>query len=199
MTETKDEGPLLPAHLVAGYELFLAGRFRAEHARYSRLASDGQRPPTMLIACSDSRVAPELIFDAEPGEIFVARNVANLVPPYDAQQDSQGTLAALEYAVLRLQVRHVVVMGHALCGGVRAYAEHRRDPSKAPISAGDYNGRWVEIMAPAAETIEDKNEPIEIYADRLGRAAIGATLRALRSYAFIARRERTGALQLHGS
>jgi carbonic anhydrase len=198
-TRASDDGALLPAHLLTGYESFLAGRFHAEHARYRRLAHDGQRPATLLIACSDSRVAPEIVFDAHPGEIFVVRNVAALIPPYHAGQDSHGALAALEYAVMRLEVGHIVVMGHALCGGVRAFAEHHRDPAKAPITAGDYVGRWMEIIAPAALMIDDKGEPIEIYAERLGKAAVVSTLAALRSYTFVAERERRGALYLHGA
>lgn len=199
MSEANDEDVLLPAHLLAGYQSFLSGRFHTEHARYRRLAYDGQRPATLLIACSDSRVAPEIVFDAHPGEIFVVRNVAALVPPHHAGQDSHGALASLEYAVMRLEIGHIVVMGHALCGGVRAFAEHKRDPAKAPITAGDYVGRWMEIIAPAVEAVEDENEPIDIYAERLGKAAVGATLNALRSYAFVAARERNGALRLHGA
>jgi carbonic anhydrase len=199
MSEANEQDALLPAHLLAGYQSFLSVRFHAENARYRRLAHDGQRPPTLLIGCSDSRVGPEIVFDAHAGDIFVVRNVGAVIPPNHAGQDSHGAIAALEYAIMRLKVGHIVVMGHALCGGVRAYAEHRRDPSKAPITAGDYVGRWMEIIAPAAEEIEDKNETIDIYAERLGRAAVATTLRALRSYGFVADRERSGALQLHGA
>jgi carbonic anhydrase len=197
-TVAADDGPL-PAHLLGGYESFLSGRFHSEHARLRRLAHDGQKPATLLISCSDSRVSPEIIFDAHPGEIFVVRNVANLVPPYDAHKDSHGALAALEFAVIHLEVRHIVVMGHALCGGVRAFAEHHRDPSKAPVSAGDYIGRWMELIAPAAERVDSANDPIEVYADKLGKAAVMETLDALRSYAFVAEREGSGALALHGA
>jgi carbonic anhydrase len=199
MSEANNEESLLPAHLVTGYQSFLSGRFHTEHTRYRRLAYEGQRPATMLIACSDSRVGPEIVFDAHPGEIFVVRNVAALIPPHHAGQDSHGVLAALEYAVMRLKVAHIVAVGHARCGGVRAFAEHKRDPAKAPITAGDYVGRWMENIAPAVEAIDDHNEPIDLYAERLGRAVVGATLGALRSYAFIAERERNGALRLHGA
>jgi carbonic anhydrase len=199
MIESDEQDALLPAHLLGGYQSFLSGRFHAEHARYRRLAHDGQHPATLLIGCSDSRVGPEIVFDAHPGDIFVVRNVGAVIPPHHAGQDSHGALAALEYAVMRLKVGHIVVMGHALCGGVRAYAEHWRDPSKAPITAGDYVGRWMEIIAPAAASIEDENEPIDVYAERLGRAAVGTTLTALRSYGFVAERERNGALRLHGA
>jgi carbonic anhydrase len=194
-----DESHLLPAHIVAGYESFLDGHFHREHDRYRRLAETGQKPRTLLIGCSDSRVSPEIIFDAHPGDIFVVRNVANLVPPFDAQKDSHGTLAALEFAVLRLEVKHIVVMGHALCGGVRASAEHHRDPAKTPLSAGDFIGRWMEIIAPAAARLDNHDEPIEVYAERLGRASVMETLANLRSYAYVAEREKSGRLVLHGA
>jgi carbonic anhydrase len=195
----RDEGTFLPTHLVAGYEAFLDGHFHREHARYRRLAVDGQKPQTLLIGCCDSRVSPELIFDAHPGEIFVVRNVANLVPPFDAHKDSHGTLAALEFAVIRLEVRHIVVMGHALCGGVRAFAEHHRDPLKGPLSSADFIGRWMEIIAPAAASLEGLDEPMEIYAEHLGKASIIMALANLRSYAYVAERESKGALALHGA
>ncbi len=194
-----DESRLLPAHIVAGYEAFLDGHFPREHGRYRRLAEAGQKPRTLLIGCSDSRVSPEIIFDAHPGDIFVVRNVANLVPPFDAQKDSHGTLAALEFAVLRLEVKHIVVMGHALCGGVRASAEHHRDPAKTPLSSGDFIGRWMEIIAPAAARLDNRDEPIEIYAERLGQASVIETLANLRSYAYVAEREKSGGLVLHGA
>ncbi len=203
MTEPRapagEDETFLPEHLVAGYEAFLDGHFHREHARYRRLAERGQRPPTLLIGCSDSRVSPEIIFDAHPGEIFVVRNVANLVPPYDVNHDSHGTLAALEFAVQRLAVEHIVVMGHTLCGGVRAFAEHHRDASKKPLSSGDFIGRWMEIIAPAASALGGDDEPIEIYADRLGKASIVANLANLRSYAYVSEKERSGALALHGA
>ena len=193
------DSTLLPGHLVDGYEAFLDGHFHREHERYRRLAERGQRPPTLLIGCSDSRVSPEIIFDAHPGEIFVVRNVANLVPPFDATHDSHGTLAALEFAVQRLGVEHIVIMGHSLCGGVRAFAEHHRDPSKRPLSSGDFIGRWMEIISPAAKALGGDDQPIEIYADRLGKASVIETLANLRSYAYVAEKERSGALALHGA
>jgi carbonic anhydrase len=189
----------LPDHLVAGYEAFLDGHFHREHARYRRLAADGQKPQTLLIGCCDSRVSPEIIFDAHPGEIFVVRNVANLVPPFDARKDSHGTLAALEFAVIRLEVRHIVVMGHALCGGVRAFAEHHRDPLKGPLSSADFIGRWMEIIAPAASSLGRLDEQIDVYAEHLGKASIIEALANLRSYAYVAEREVRGALALHGA
>ena len=113
----------LPDHLLAGYRNFMNGRYAAESGRYRSLARDGQTPETMVIACCDSRAAPETIFDAGPGEIFVVRNVANLVPPYAPDGRHHSTSAALEFAVLQLGVRHIVIMGHGRCGGIRAITE----------------------------------------------------------------------------
>ena len=109
----------LPSRLIEGYKIFLGGRFRREQDRYKQLGTTGQKPKVLLIGCCDSRVSPEVIFDADPGEIFVVRNVANLVPPYAPNDDLHGTSAALEFAVMSLKVEHIVVMGHASCGGVR--------------------------------------------------------------------------------
>jgi len=117
--------PGFPEQLEQGYRSFLSGRFRAEQERFAELAS-GQSPRVLLIGCCDSRVSPETIFDARPGEIFVLRNVANLVPPYAPNDDYHGTSAALEFAVMGLRVEHVVVMGHARCGGIKAFVEMTR-------------------------------------------------------------------------
>src|SRR5260370_6540451 len=140
---------MLPERLVDGYRGFLGGRFASERQRYATLAEAGQRPQIMVIGCVDSRVSPEVIFNAAPGELLVVRNVANLVPIYEPDRDSQhGTSAALEFGVQALQVKHIVVLGHALCGGIRAFAD-----AIAPLSAGDFLGRWMAQIAPAARRL----------------------------------------------
>ena len=116
----------LPARLIEGYEAFRSGRLAAEQDRYRDLAEQGQSPEIMVIGCCDSRVSPEVIFDARPGELFVVRNVANLVPPYSPDGTYHGVSAALEFGVGALRVKHIVVLGHARCGGVRAFAEDQR-------------------------------------------------------------------------
>jgi carbonic anhydrase len=124
-----------PAQLTQGYRAFLGDRFARERQRYETLA-EGQAPQIMVISCCDSRVSPEVIFDASPGELFVVRNVANLVPPYETGGEYHGTSAALEFAVQALKVKHIVVLGHARCGGIRAFAA----PSEEPLSPGDFIG-----------------------------------------------------------
>src|SRR5690349_2293855 len=137
-----------PQQLIDGYRAFLIGRLRHEQDRYRDLGESGQSPRIMVIGCCDSRVSPEVIFDARPGELFVVRNVANIVPPYAPDGRAHGVSAALEYAVGELKVRHIVVLGHAQCGGVKAFAE-----DAAPLSSGDFIGNWMKLMAPAAEKV----------------------------------------------
>ncbi|BCH21817.1 carbonic anhydrase [Mesorhizobium sp. L-8-3] len=139
----------LPDHLLTGYRNFMRGRYVAESGRYRSLAREGQSPETMVIACCDSRAAPEAIFDAGPGELFVVRNVANLVPPYSPDGEFHSTSAALEFAVQSLKVRNIVVMGHGRCGGIRAAL----NTEAAPLSPGDFIGKWMSLVAPAAETV----------------------------------------------
>jgi len=128
--------------LIAGYRRFRAQHWPHERERFEHL-SGGQQPRTMVITCADSRVDPSMIFDAAPGEMFIVRNVANLVPPYAPDAAYHGTSAALEFAVRALQVEHIVVLGHAQCGGVKALLEG------TPPSVSDFVGQWMQIAEPA--------------------------------------------------
>src|SRR6476620_2332047 len=112
-----------PEHLREGYKAFATQRLPTEQSRYRELSVKGQFPETMVIGCCDSRVSPEVIFDVGPGELFVVRNVANLIPPYSPDNAYHGVSSALEYGVAVLAVQHIVVLGHARCGGVRAFAD----------------------------------------------------------------------------
>src|SRR3546814_8871115 len=107
-------------NLLLGYRRFRNGAYSSQRARFDSLAHDGQSPKVMVIACSDSRVDPSMIFDSGPGELFVVRNVANLVPPFETDSGRQGVSAALEFAVTQLEVTEIVVLGHGGCGGVKA-------------------------------------------------------------------------------
>lgn len=191
---------VFPEHLTVGYETFLSGRFRGEQRRFHELAEQGQRPKTMVIGCCDSRVAPESIFDAGPGELFVIRNVGNLVPPYAPDDQYHGTSAALEYAVMALKVRHVVVLGHAQCGGVHAFAESQADPYTRPLSAGDFIGSWIKLLAPAAERAGAIPDPVTAdYVERLAFESIKQGLRNLRSFPMVRLLEERRYLRLHGA
>jgi carbonic anhydrase len=148
----------------------------------------------MVIGCCDSRVSPEVIFDASPGELFVVRNVANLVPPYETGGDYHGTSAALEFAVQALRVKHIVVLGHARCGGIRAFADET-----APLSPGDFIGRWMNLIAPAAERLGGSRENLDEYQARLELAAIENSLRNLLTFPCVRILVERGKLHLHGA
>jgi carbonic anhydrase len=182
-----------PRRLTEGYQAFLGDRFARERQRYETLAK-GQSPEIMLIGCCDSRVSPEVIFDASPGELFVVRNVANLVPPYETGGEFHGTSAALEFAVQALKVKHIVVMGHASCGGIRAFADE-----SAPLSPGDFIGRWMNLVAPAAERLGPRTGSLDEYVTRLEFAAIENSLRNLMTFPCVRILVERGRLQLHGA
>ena len=192
-------GPL-PGHLVEGYENFLSGRFGQEHQRFRTLAEQGQRPTTMIVSCCDSRVSPEVIFDARPGELFVLRNVANLVPPYEPDNHYHGASAALEYAVMALKVRHIVVLGHAQCGGVAAFADALANPDVPPLSEGDFIGRWIKLLGPAVDHVGLPPSPVDrAYVERLELEAVKQGLRNLRTFPWIETLEKRHYLHLHGA
>ncbi|WP_363350626.1 carbonic anhydrase [Methylocystis echinoides] len=189
-----------PPHLVEGYEVFLAGRFRAEQARFRTLAIRGQKPTTMVIGCCDSRVAPEAIFDAGPGELFVLRNVAALVPPYEPDDHFHGASAALEYAIMALEVHHIVVLGHGQCGGVRAFAEISVNPDAPRLSHSDFIGDWIKMLAPAVERLGRTPDPHDpAYLQKLEFESIKQTLVHLRSFPMVQILERRGYLHLHAA
>ena len=187
---------LLPDALLDGYHAFRTGRYKTERDRYRRLADQGQTPRSMVIACCDSRAAPETIFDAAPGEIFVVRNVANLVPPYIPDGQYHGTSAALEFAVQALRVNHIVVLGHGRCGGIQAALS----PAGEPLSPGDFIGKWIELVSPAAKAIAGNQDMTE--ADRqmtLERLSIRHSLENLRTFPCVEILEGQGKLSLHGA
>ena len=200
MTASNAKAHAFPDQLVKGYEAFVSGRFSDEHMRYRELAEKGQKPRVMMIGCCDSRVAPEVIFDVGPGEIFVVRNVANLVPPYAPDDDYHGTSAALEFGVMALRVEHIVVMGHAQCGGVRAFAEFQADPFHAPLSPGDFIGSWIRLMAPGAQKLGTPPVPAgPEYLEQLALESIKHSLLNLRSFPCVRTLEERGKLKLHGA
>ncbi|HEX6956703.1 MAG TPA: carbonic anhydrase [Ferrovibrio sp.] len=186
---------MFPERLTNGYKAFLGGRFASERSRYEMLAETGQRPEIMVIGCVDSRVSPEVIFDAAPGELLVVRNVANIVPPYEPDRDSQhGTSAALEFGVQALRVKHIVVLGHAFCGGIRAFADEQE-----PLSPGDFIGRWMSQIAPAAEQLGARGPDDFLYLRRLELAAVELSLRNLLTFPCVRILVERGKLELHGA
>jgi len=186
---------MFPERLTAGYSAFLDSRFAGERKRYAALAEKGQRPEIMVIGCIDSRVSPEVIFDAAPGELLVVRNVANLVPEYHPVNTSvDGVSAALEFGVLALRVKHIVVMGHAHCGGIQAFADER-----APLSPGDFIGRWMAQIAPAADALGPRGAVDAAYLRRLEFASVELSLRNLLTFPCVRTLVERGRLHLHGA
>ena len=186
---------MFPERLREGYRAFRDGRFAGERSRYETLARAGQRPEIVVIGCIDSRASPEAIFDAAPGELLVVRNVANLVPPYAADRQSPlSTSAALEFAVQALRVRHIVVLGHAFCGGIEAFAG-----GGEPLSPGDFIGRWMSLVAPAAASLGPRGADDGDYLRRLELAAIAHSLANLMTFPWIRAQVERGALELHGA
>lgn len=187
---------MLPDRLAAGYKSFLDGRFQTESSRYQQLGETGQRPEIMLIGCVDSRVSPEVIFDAGPGEMLVVRNVANLVPRYetDPKASHHGTSAAIEFAVNGLKVKHIVVLGHASCGGVRAFYDHAE-----PLSQGDFISKWMAQIEPAAARVGERTGDLKTDLKRLEWAVVEQSLINLMTFPFVKRAVEAGELQLHGA
>ncbi len=181
--------------LIDGYLRFRLGDYRDERERYDRLAQ-GQSPKVMIIACSDSRVDPTRVFDAAPGQMFVLRNIANLVPPMAAITGQSSVAAALEYAVTSIRVEHIVVFGHARCGGVAAALAGDFDN---PV-AGRHVHAWMEFIAPARDAVRAAcaMHP-DIDAERaLEQAGVRLSIDNLRSYPFVAQAEAAGEIMLHG-
>jgi carbonic anhydrase len=185
----------LPDQLASGYRAFLHNRLPVEQSRYRTLAEQGQQPEVMVIGCCDSRVSASVIFDTGPGELFILRNVANLVPPYAPDDAYHGVSAALEFAVQALGVKHIVVLGHALCGGVRAFVE-----DNSPLSPGDFIGKWISMLAPVAEENPRRDgEGITDYAGRLEQASLARSLENLMTFPFVRARVAAGTLALHAA
>ncbi len=186
----------IPQGLREGYRRFLEGRYESERALYAELAS-GQRPRLAILACADSRVDPAMIFDARPGEIFVIRNVANLVPDVEMDGGLHGTSAGLEFAVRHLEVADIVVMGHGACGGIKACIGHDREGT----SAGHFIDHWVELASDALAAV------LAIAPDLQGEAlqreveleSVRRSLARMEAFPFVSEALAAGRLRLHGA
>lgn len=185
-----------PPFLIEGYRNFMSGRYSAERDRYRHLAEEGQKPTTMVIACCDSRSAPETIFDAGPGQLFVMRNIANLVPPFGPDAHYHGTSAAIEFAVIHLNIQHIVIMGHGRCGGISGALATAA--GNAP--EGAFIGKWLTMVKDAADKVEAKSlmTPAE-QQTALERIAIRQSLGNLLTFPFVKERVEAGELSLHGA
>jgi carbonic anhydrase len=184
--------------LVDGYRRFRATDWPAQRHRWQQLA-EGQNPRVMVIACSDSRVDPSQIFDANPGEIFVVRNVANLVPPFEPDQGRHGVSAALEFAVTQLQVEEIIVLGHGFCGGCAAALTGQFDAARP--GEGGFIAHWIDMLGEARSRVRaEHGEPLTRDSFRaMEHEAVRVSLRNLRTFPWVEERETDGRLRLHGA
>jgi carbonic anhydrase len=184
-----------PQQLLDGYRTFTTQRLPTEQSRYRELSTGGQSPEVMVIGCCDSRVSPEVIFDAGPGELFVMRNIANLVPVYQPDGNAHGVSAALEFAVNVLRVKHIVVLGHAQCGGIRAFVD-----KAAPLSPGDFIGKWMQMFIKPGEKVEQRDhESMQDFVTRIEKAAVFRSLENLMTFPFVRSAVERGEMVLHGA
>lgn len=192
--------PDFPRKLLGGYAHFRKNRLSRERERYEELAAKGQRPETMVIACCDSRAAPETIFGTAPGEIFVVRNVANIVPPFIDSEHVHSTSAALEYAVQELRVKHIVVMGHGRCGGIAAVAQQMTGDGGKPLSPGNFIGKWIALLDPVAAKIErHEGETAADLQFKLEAEGIRNSLQNLKSFPCVSTLLDREQISLHGA
>jgi len=181
--------------LLEGHARFKTGYYQQHKHIFEDLSRNGQAPPAMVIACSDSRVSPEVIFDTAPGEIFVVRNVSNLVPPYAPDTGNHGTSAALEFAVTALNVRTIVILGHSQCGGIRALVTGPEGDH------GDFIESWIAIARPALKLVCDSPDAPSDFATKCAmceRESIRVSLQNLLTFPWIASRVTAGTLTLAG-
>lgn len=185
-----------PADLIAGFRRFQQRYFGEERSLYEGLVRQGQTPKIMIVACCDSRVDPAILTDCDPGDLFVVRNVANLVPPCEAGGGYHGTSAALEFAVCYLKVEHVIVMGHARCGGIRALIDNaRRDEN-----VGQFIAPWMSIADQARRDVLAAlpMATADAQAEACERAALRVSLRNLLGFPFVKEAVADGRLDVHG-
>jgi len=182
-------------NLLDGYRRFRANRFETARGRWQELA-EGQAPRAVVIACSDSRADPATIFDTNPGEIFVVRNVANLVPPFETGGGRHGVSAALEFAVTQLNVPEIIIMGHERCGGISAALTGQFHG--APAGEGGFVHKWMSQIDEPAERISREHGTDEDAHRLLEEVAIRQSLANLRSFPFVADREKNGTLKILG-
>jgi len=186
------------AELLRGYERFRHTIYPRQKARYDELVRDGQHPELMIIGCSDSRVDPAQIFDVEPGSIFVMRNIAALVPPFETTPGLHGVSAGVEFAVQMLEVKQIVVMGHDRCGGCKAALTrdlHGNEPGDGGLIMD-----WIGLLEPVRMQVASIHGTSGDEAERaMEMEAVRLSLSNLRTFPWVAAKERSGALKLRGA
>ena len=187
----------IPKPLLQRYRVWKESKFPDRAAELFRLAREGQAPDFMMISCSDSRVQPTDIFGAEAGDMFVHRNIANFVPPLTQSGDAHGTSAAVEYGVRALKVRHLVVLGHAQCGGVQGCHDMCQSGQIGAALDLPLVGQWLALMRPAHDVVVAQGKPVD--ADELSRRSVVQSLQNLLCFPFVADAVAAGSLQVHGA
>lgn len=187
----------LPSYLVQRYHGWKATGYKENQSWYKQLARGGQHPRAMVISCCDSRVHVSALFGADQGELFIHRNIASLVPPYEPDGEAHGTSAAVEYAVTMLNVAHVIVLGHSGCGGVKGCIDMCQGNAPELDESSSFIGRWMDILKPTYALVAAENDP-DIQAQALEKQSVLVSLRNLMSFPFISSRVDEGLLTLHG-
>ncbi len=189
----------LPPELLARYRAWQTRRTPEDVARHAQAAANGQDPEAMIITCCDSRVLISEIFGNEPGDFFIHRNIANLVPPHEPDGRSHGTSAAIEFAVIALKIRHLVVMGHHGCGGVRGCHDMLAGLAPDLDTPTSFVGTWLKILKPGYEALAGRGLTYEARIAALEKEAVLVSLRNLMTFPFVAEAVLSGRLQLHGA
>ena len=192
----KNASPL-PTYLARRYHGWKATEYADNESWFRHLASEGQHPRAMVIACCDSRVAAISMFEADSGEFFIHRNIANLVPPYAPDGDHHGTSAAVEFAVTSLKVAHLIVLGHSSCGGVNGCIQMVSGNAPELEKPGSFVGRWLDMLRPACEETATITDP-QARQRQLEKQTVLVSLSNLMTFPFVAEALQGGRLSLHG-
>jgi len=180
--------------LIEGYKIFREQYFDKENSPFPELVRDGKRPKILMVACSDSRVDPALVMNCQPGDLFVIRNVANLVPPYEEDKAYHGTSAALEFGVCVLGIRHIILFGHTQCGGIQSLLEHPQGYGQKSFLA-----KWMELANAALDAVMTHHDtyPLEEKITLCGQYSLINSLKNLQTFPWIAEKVREASLFLH--
>lgn len=189
----------VPHYFHDRFNAWRSSKFEDSRAWYARLMSEGQRPRAMLISCCDSRLDTVSMFGAEPGDLFVVRNVANLVPPYAKDHSHHGTSAAVEYAVTVLKVAHILVVGHSSCGGVQACHDMCSGAAPELDEDSSFVGRWMDILRPGYERVKEMHWERGDALRELEHEAVRTSLGNLATFPFVQEAVDAGLLTLHGA
>lgn len=177
-----------------GYSRYRTHWFPDYEPLFKQLAEEGQHPKALVVSCCDSRVNPALVFDQDPGDLFVVRNVANVIPPYAPDPGCHGTSAAVEFAVTVLEVADIIVLGHAKCGGIQALI----DMASGKRLPGEFLKPWISIAEPALQLAESKGESDQEHTVRAELGVVRLSLDNLATFPWVAERMKRGRLELHG-